>query len=159
MLHATCGFFFQPKIISLSPIKVHVRSNATLDSKNIRIVDAFYFSGPIEIKILQSPTFGRLALKSRYRDAINKFTYEQLNLGEISYISTVKADSDYFQVVACVGEICSSTTTIKVLLEKDNIYPPEIIKNEPLVLINTNSAKLTDNVLNIQVSQTLYFFC
>lgn len=131
-----------------------MRSNVTLDPRDIRITNVFGQKSPINIKITKHPKEGRIIHRQNSRNPINNFMLDDLNNGKIAYISTTRNTRDSFDLMICISENkCSGSTTIPVIIEKDNLSPPEIIKNEQLNLINTDYDKITTNLLNVQVSR------
>ncbi|KAE9552084.1 hypothetical protein FO519_004710 [Halicephalobus sp. NKZ332] len=139
-----------PKMSTISSIKIRQFSNVTLDPRNFRISNFFGRPDSVEFRIKKPPVLGKISTIQNPRESIEKFSWSQLIKKEIFYFSILRGNSDEFELVACFSGSCSSPEKVKIIFEKDNIDPPEISRNEALVLVNANSGKISDSLLDIQ---------
>lgn len=136
-------------------IKAHVGSETPINENVFRFSKPSSVSQAAVFRISKHPKLGTISRPNQPGTRISEFDYAQLRHNEVVYSPTSRGGTDSFSIIVCTNENrCGSETSVQIEIEHPNVHAPEIIKNDPLVLFNTNISNLTPQLLNVQDSDS-----
>uniref|UniRef100_A0A7E4US38 Cadherin domain-containing protein n=1 Tax=Panagrellus redivivus TaxID=6233 RepID=A0A7E4US38_PANRE len=140
-------------LTSIDALYVTENKPAVFGPQHVRFeIPAGTDSSEFEFRITKQPISGRLTTISEPMLTIDAFSIDQFNSGQISFRGNSPAvdDSFTFQLCSQNSGRCSVDANVKVHVNRENREPPEVVKNEPLVLFNTKTGVLTPTLLQVQ---------
>ncbi|EJD74215.1 Fras1 protein, partial [Loa loa] len=144
--------------LSVSNITVISGSNKTINNDILHVTNN---EDDIEFRILSDPEYGWLVRdvwNITNINTIRQFNIQELNDQRINYVNNPISHEqrDTFMIVACTTgtQQCTEPKLVTVLVRYNNLYEPELLRNEVMKMWNTYKAPITKHHLFSQDDDT-----